>query len=84
MLKFLCICVTVALGVMVAQVLSSPMELPTTTIRPEATTEDTTGRLLALPDPVKCENRKINKLKLVKRYKMCWLGFWDKMTDSGI
>eukprot|EP00091_Calanus_sinicus_P023469 TRINITY_DN7943_c0_g1_i1.p1 TRINITY_DN7943_c0_g1~~TRINITY_DN7943_c0_g1_i1.p1 ORF type:complete len:254 (+),score=12.30 TRINITY_DN7943_c0_g1_i1:115-876(+) len=51
MLKFLCIGLTVALGV----VLSIPMEM--TTLRPEATTEDTSGRLLTLPDPVKCENR---------------------------
>merc|ERR1712111_102645 len=28
-----------------------------TTIRPEATTEDTTGRLLSLPVPEKCANR---------------------------
>ena len=60
MLKFLSICLIVALGVMVAQVLSSPMELPTTTIRPEATTEDTSGRLLALPDPVKCQKSEYN------------------------
>ena len=50
MLKFLCICLMVALGA----VLSIPMEM--TTLRPEATTEDTSGRLLTLPDPVKCEN----------------------------
>ena len=52
MLKFLCICLTVALGV----VLSIPMEM--TTLRPEATTEDTSGRLLSLPDPVKCSQSK--------------------------
>ena len=52
MLKFLCICLTVALGV----VLSIPMEM--TTLRPEATTEDTSGRLLTLPDPEKCANSK--------------------------
>jgi len=51
MLKFLCICLTVALGV----VLSIPMEM--TTLRPEATTEDTSGRLLTLPDPEKCAKR---------------------------
>ena len=56
MLKFLCICLTVALGV----VLSIPMEM--TTLRPEATTEDTSGRLLTLPDPVKCENSKLHLL----------------------
>ena len=48
MLKFLCVTLTVALGA----VLSIPMEM--TTLRPEATTEDTSGRLLTLPDPVKC------------------------------
>ena len=47
MLKFLG-CLVVALGA----VLSIPMEM--TTMRPEATTEDTSGRLLSLPDPVKC------------------------------
>ena len=47
MLKFLG-CLLVALGA----VLSIPMEMTTT--RPEATTEDTSGRLLSLPDPVKC------------------------------
>ena len=47
MLKFLG-CLLVALGA----VLSIPMEM--TTMRPEATTEDTSGRLLSLPDPVKC------------------------------
>merc|ERR1712027_183223 len=51
MLKFLCISLTVALGV----VLSIPMEM--TTLRPEATTEDTSGRLLSLPDPEKCAKR---------------------------
>merc|ERR1712180_544721 len=49
LLKFLCICV--ALG----SAMSLPMEL--TTPRPEATTEDTSGRLLSLPDPVKCQQR---------------------------
>ena len=48
MLKFLCVTLTVALGA----VLSIPMEM--TTLKPEATTEDTSGRLLTLPDPVKC------------------------------
>ena len=48
MLKFLGIVSVVALGA----VLSLPMEM--TTERPEATTEDTSGRLLSLPDPVKC------------------------------
>ena len=56
MLKFLCICLIVALGV----VLSIPMDM--TTLRPEATTEDTSGRLLTLPDPVKCENSKLHLL----------------------
>jgi len=52
MLKFLSVCcLCVALGV----VLGLPMEM--TTLRPEATTEDTSGRLLSLPDPVKCANR---------------------------
>merc|ERR1712203_1236874 len=50
MLKFLG-CLLVALGA----VLSIPMEMTTT--RPEATTEDTSGRLLSLPDPVKCAQR---------------------------
>jgi len=50
MLKFLG-CLVVALGA----VLSIPMEM--TTMRPEATTEDTSGRLLSLPDPVKCAQR---------------------------
>merc|ERR1712110_552331 len=50
MLKFLG-CLLVALGA----VLSIPMEM--TTMRPEATTEDTSGRLLSLPDPVKCSQR---------------------------
>merc|ERR1711887_408436 len=50
MLKFLG-CLLVALGA----VLSIPMEM--TTMRPEATTEDTSGRLLSLPDPVKCAQR---------------------------
>lgn len=53
MLKFLSVCcLCVALGV----VLGLPMEM--TTLRPEATTEDTSGRLLSLPDPVKCANSK--------------------------
>ena len=60
MLKFLCICLTVALGV----VLSIPMEM--TTLRPEATTEDTSGRLLTLPDPVKCENSKYNPVQTLQ------------------
>jgi len=52
MLKFLCICLSLALG----WVVCLPMEM--TTPRPEAsTTENTTGRLLSLPDPVKCANR---------------------------
>jgi hypothetical protein len=50
MLKFLCL--WVALGA----VLSIPMEL--TTQRAEVTTEDTSGRLLSLPDPVKCSKSK--------------------------
>merc|ERR1712203_1357194 len=50
MLKFLGR-LLVALGA----VLSIPMEM--TTMRPEATTEDTSGRLLSLPDPVKCAQR---------------------------
>ena len=50
MLKFLCLCL--ALGA----VLSIPMEL--TTQRAEVTTEDTSGRLLSLPDPVKCSKSK--------------------------
>merc|ERR1712132_30496 len=50
MLKFLG-CLLVALGA----VLSIPMEM--TTMRPEATTEDTSGRLLSLPVPEKCANR---------------------------
>jgi len=49
MLKFLSLCV--ALGV----AFCIPMDL--TTQRPEATTEDTSGRLLSLPDPEKCANR---------------------------
>merc|ERR1712080_396979 len=44
-------CLLVALGA----VLSIPMEMTTT--RPEATTEDTSGRLLSLPDPDKCAQR---------------------------
>ena len=52
MLKFLCICLVAALGA----VLSIPMEM--TTLRPEATTEDTSGRLLTLPDPEKCAQSK--------------------------
>ena len=52
MLKFLCLCL--ALGA----VLSIPMEL--TTQRAEVTTEDTSGRLLSLPDPVKCSKRKLH------------------------
>ncbi len=55
MLKFLCLCL--ALGA----VLSIPMEL--TTQRAEVTTEDTSGRLLSLPDPVKCSKRKLHPLK---------------------
>merc|ERR1711982_231431 len=57
MLKFLSICaVLVALGVV--SVVSIPMDMEAvTTIRPEATTEDTTGRLLSLPVPEKCANR---------------------------
>merc|ERR1712055_18934 len=51
MLKFLGCFLLVALGA----VLSIPMEM--TTLRPEATTEDTSGRLLSLPDPVKCSQR---------------------------
>merc|ERR1712114_63345 len=50
MLKFLS-CLLLALGA----VHSQPMEM--TTLRPEATTEDTSGRLLSLPDPVKCAQR---------------------------
>merc|ERR1711981_1194590 len=53
MLKFLSICLSVALGVVV----TVPMEMTTTTVKPEATTEDTTGRLLSLPVPEKCANR---------------------------
>ena len=58
MLKFLSICaVLVALGVV--SVVSIPMDMEAvTTIRPEATTEDTTGRLLSLPVPEKCANSK--------------------------
>ena len=58
MLKFLHgICAVVALGVV--SVLAIPMDMDSvTTNRPEATTEDTTGRLLSLPDPVKCANSK--------------------------
>ena len=54
MLKFLSICLSVALGVVV----TVPMEMLTTTVKPEATTEDTTGRLLSLPVPEKCANSK--------------------------
>ena len=58
MLKFLSICAAVALGVVSVLGLPMDMEAGTTTTRPEATTEDTTGRLLTLPDPEKCANRK--------------------------
>ena len=60
MLKFLrSICAVVALGVV--SVLAIPMDMDSvTTNRPEATTEDTTGRLLSLPDPDKCANSKYN------------------------
>ena len=50
MLKFLSLCV--ALGV----AFCVPMDL--TTQRPEATTEDTSGRLLSLPVPEKCAQSK--------------------------
>jgi hypothetical protein len=53
MLKFLSIFLSVALGLVV----TVPMEMLTTTVKPEATTEDTTGRLLSLPVPEKCANR---------------------------
>ena len=61
MLKLLSICGVVALGVV--SVMSIPMDMTesrdtVTTIRPEATTEDTTGRLLSLPVPEKCANSK--------------------------
>ena len=57
MLKFQSICACVALGVV--SVLTIPMDMDTvTTIRPEATTEDTSGRLLSLPNPEKCANSK--------------------------
>ena len=66
MLKFLSICaVLVALGVV--SVVSIPMDMEAvaaTTTRPEATTEDTTGRLLSLPVPEKCANSKYLNLKL--------------------
>ena len=58
MLKFLC-CLTVALGA----VLSIPMEM--TTLRPEATTEDTSGRLLSLPDPVKCAQSEWSSIVII-------------------
>ena len=54
MLKFLSICLSVALGLVV----TVPMDMTTTTVKPEATTEDTTGRLLSLPVPEKCANSK--------------------------
>jgi len=57
MLKFLSICVCAALGVVSVLGLPMDMEAGVTTTRPEATTEDTTGRLLTLPDPEKCANR---------------------------
>ena len=61
MLKLLSICGVVALGVV--SVTSIPMDMESretvTTIRPEATTEDTTGRLLSLPVPEKCANSKL-------------------------
>ena len=58
MLKFLVVCCVAALGV--AGVLGLPMDMEAgvTTTRPEATTEDTSGRLLSLPDPEKCANSK--------------------------
>ena len=56
MLKFLSICLSVALGVVVTVPMT--MEMTTTTVKPEATTEDTTGRLLSLPVPEKCANSK--------------------------
>ena len=59
MLKFLqSICAVAALG-LVTRVSGIPMDMETvTTNKPEATTEDTSGRLLSLPDPVKCANSK--------------------------
>ena len=54
MLKFLGVIAVVALGA----VLSKPMGDKMTTQRPEATTEDTSGRLLSLPVPEKCVNSK--------------------------
>ena len=58
MLKFLGISLCAALGVVSVLGLPMDMEAGVTTTRPEATTEDTTGRLLTLPDPEKCANRK--------------------------
>ena len=58
MLKFLG-CLVVALGA----VLSIPMEM--TTMRPEATTEDTSGRLLSLPDPVKCAQSELSSIVII-------------------
>ena len=58
MLKFLG-CLLVALGA----VLSIPMEM--TTMRPEATTEDTSGRLLSLPDPVKCAQSEWSSIVII-------------------
>merc|ERR1712186_21358 len=57
MLKFLVVCCVAALGVAGVLGLPMDMEAAATTTRPEATTEDTSGRLLSLPDPEKCANR---------------------------
>ncbi len=51
MLKFL------GISLAVGAALSIPMELTTT--KPEETTEDTSGRLLSLPDPEKCAQSKL-------------------------
>ena len=66
MLKFLqSICAVAALG-LVTRVSGIPMDMETvTTNKPEATTEDTSGRLLSLPDPVKCANSKYSPSELL-------------------
>ena len=69
MLKFLqSICAVAALG-LVTRVSGIPMDMETvTTNKPEATTEDTSGRLLSLPDPVKCANSKYSPSELLNLY----------------
>ena len=67
MLKFLVVCCVAALGVAGVLGLPMDMEAAATTTRPEATTEDTSGRLLSLPDPEKCANSKYYLLVDTKR-----------------